>query len=104
MSDTDLSRIVGLIMENPKLIEEIKALGAKDSKEDEKDAAESEAAVIASDTKPTAEVSAVETENAGRVKRRELLSALKPYVSENRAKAIDSIMSIADIIDMMRST
>ena len=105
MSDTDLSRIVSLIMKNPKLIEEIKALGSKDTKEqDEKASADNEATATLIEAKQTAEASGEPTENVGRIKRRELLSALKPYVSENRAKAIDSIMSIADIIDMMRST
>ena len=104
MSDTDLSRIVGLIMENPKLIEEIKALGAKDSAEQENGSTEKESTALSSDINPTAQASTVQAENPGRARRRELLSALKPYVSENRAKAIDSMMSIADIIDMMRST
>ena len=41
MADTDLSKIVGLIMENPKLIEEIKKLGQeKEKKEDVKESVE----------------------------------------------------------------
>ena len=102
MSDTDLSKIVGLIMSNPKLIEEIKSLSREADSEEKPKPAES--AISAEDSpKSEAESVAAPVENPNRVKRRELLSALKPYVSEGRGKAIDSVMSIVDIIDMMRS-
>ena len=42
-------------------------------------------------------------ESVSRARRRQLLSALKPYVSDGRSKAIDSMMSIADILDMMKT-
>lgn len=103
MAETDISKIVGLIMENPKLIEEIKSLandGAK--KEGEVEAVNGDNdATEATDTVETgAKTSSVDI---SRVRRRELLSALKPYVSEKRAGAIDSIVTIADILDAMRS-
>ncbi|MBE6644203.1 MAG: hypothetical protein E7612_02340 [Ruminococcaceae bacterium] len=102
MSDTDLSKIIGLIMENPKLIEEIKNLASKENKEETEpiDEIKEKAANEAIKTNTEAEVP---IENSSRIKRRELLCALKPYVSESRGKAIDSMMSIADILDMMRS-
>jgi hypothetical protein len=34
-------------------------------------------------------------------RRKELLSAMKPYLSEHRQSAIDSMSSILDIIDVM---
>jgi hypothetical protein len=46
MAETDLSKIVNLIMENPKLIEEIKNLGAKESEK------ESEAVSVAPEEAP----------------------------------------------------
>ena len=103
MAETDISKIVGLIMENPKLIEEIKSLandGAK--KEGEVEAVNGgNDATEATDTVETgAKIGSVDI---SRVRRRELLSALKPYVSEKRAGAIDSIVTIADILDAMRS-
>ena len=101
MSDTDLSKIVGLIMENPKLIEEIKNLSSKASSDDSTQ--EIEEASVKETTKSEADTAIARTENSARIKRRELLSALKPYVSEGRGKAIDSVMSIVDILDMMRS-
>ena len=102
MSDTDLSKIVGLIMENPKLIEEIKNLATKEIKEEPEQINEAEETVTEEAVKADAKITAP-IENEKQIKRRELLAALKPYVSEGRGKAIDSMMSIVDILDMMRS-
>ena len=104
MAETDLSKIVNLIMENPKLIEEIKNLGAGESKTEE-EAKSEESAEVKQAEEATSETAATVTSNesTARIRRRELLSALKPYVSEGRGKAIDSMMSIADILDMMRT-
>ena len=100
MSETDLSKIVGLIMENPKLIEEIKNLSSKSDSSQKESTVESTPEIKKEDE---TEAVSQPTENTARIRRRELLSALKPYVSEGRGKAIDSVMSIADILDMMRS-
>ena len=80
-STPDLSRIINIIMENPRLIEEIAALAKSGEQSSE----------------PVAEKAAV----AGR--RGELLGALKPYLSTERAKAIDSMMTIAGILDAMKA-
>lgn len=98
MAEPDLSRIVNLIMENPKLIEEIKNLGAKDE-----EAKEAEEAAPREEEKSAESVPTVSGESISRARRKDLLCALKPYVSEERGRAIDSMMSIADILDMMRS-
>ena len=105
MAEPDLSKIVNLIMQNPKLIEEIKNLGANEEKEAEAESplpeetqAEEEKAAAESEM-----TSGEASERVGKIRRRELLAALKPYVSEERSRAIDSMMSIADILDMMRS-
>lgn len=89
----DISRVVSLIMENPQLIEQISALAKQDhgNKPEEKP---EEAKPVASDTY---------TNVSARGERARLLGALKPYVSSERAKAIDSVISIADILDVMRS-
>lgn len=102
MSETDLSKIVGLIMENPKLIEEIKNLSSKAEGKEEVKLAEKEKTSEAN-AELEEEATIAPIENTSRIRRRELLSALKPYVSEERGKAIDSVMSIADILDVMRS-
>ena len=103
MPETDLSRIIGLIMENPKLIEEIKNLASKEPQEEQAEITEQENIITEDTVKANTEPVVAPSENTSRIKRRELLCALKPYVSEGRAKAIDSMMSIADILDMMRS-
>ena len=103
MAAPDIARIVSLIMENPKLIEEISNMamadkGAeadtkKDAEAPEEDKAEvSEVAVSAPIPPPLSK---------GR-HRSELLCALKPYVSNERAHAIDSMLSIVEILDLMK--
>ena len=86
----DISKVVGLIMENPQLIEQIANLAKP--KENEKEPLPSE--IIKEET---------QERRHGQSERAKLLGALKPYVSEDRAKAIDSMISIAEILDMMRS-
>ena len=105
MAEADISRIINLIMTNPGLIEQIKALSAKDS----------ESAEVKSDTDtPIEEKNAEKAEESftdtaiersgisEKNKRSELLRALKPYVRAERSKAIESMISIADILDMVR--
>lgn len=92
MAEADLSKIVSLIMENPKIIEEIRGLSEK---ADIKEAKEFE------ERTAPAEIRRVENESA--TKRKALLSAIKPYVSKERGQAIDSMISIAEILDMMRA-
>ena len=99
----DLSRIIGLIMENPGLIEQISGLikGA-DTAPAEKPA-EVEAEPVASE--PTAEVSASATyprDSRRRSNRGRLLGSLKPYLSDKRASAIDTMISVSDILDAMK--
>ena len=89
----DISRVVSLIMENPQLIEQISALAKQDASSPPEEKAE-EAKPVAADTYNPV---------SARGERARLLGALKPYVSSERAKAIDSVISIADILDVMRS-
>lgn len=96
MGEADLSRIVGLIMENPSLIAEIKALADGEEREAAKPTGKKE--------EPESETPTMIEANAPpRSKRRELLSALKPYLSEERCKAVDQMISLGEILDMMRN-
>ena len=98
MAETDLSKIVNLIMENPALVEQIRGLAKKGEEETSSSANE------VMETEKTESAPLVKSEeNPSRIRRRELLSALKPYLSETRAGAIDSMMSIADILEVMRT-
>ena len=98
MADTDISRVISLIMENPKLIEDIKGLVERDNGNE--GAAEVKAIEV-----PTPNVTDVPTgrETARpRKRRQDLLAALKPYISDERKRAVESFVSIAEILDMMR--
>lgn len=110
MADNDLSKIVSLIMENPKLIEEIKAIANQSKGEESPEkTAESEDVInvikegTLTDTIRNDEES-VNQKRGHRARRGELLRALKPYLSSERSKAIESMISITEILDMMRES
>ena len=98
----DLSRIVGLIMENPALIEQISGLLKSQSAETENVPAEAVAEPVTSE--PAAEVPSATypRESRRRSNRGRLLGSLKPYLSEKRASAIDTMISVTDILDAMK--
>lgn len=96
MMDSDISKIISKIMENPKLIEEIKALGNEGEANEKPPEAEI--------PPPKAESVIADTyeENTSKSRRRQLLTALKPYLSDERSKAIDSMISISEILEFAR--
>ncbi len=101
MSTPDLSKIVELIMQNPGLISEIQGLVKSESN----DGAEGEPMPpeqIKEEVQPPAPVSTPPSEISPKLRRAQLLSAMKPYVSSERAKAIDSMLSISEILDVMK--
>lgn len=111
---TDISKIIGLIMENPDIIEKIKNLASGDNSSQESDgeqieiqAPKSENTEITADAKSaapesTAEVSATYKRQADKKRRSELLCALKPYVSKERSRAIDTMLSVIEVLDIMK--
>ena len=100
----DVGRVIGLIMENPQLIEQIANLAKGQDKAGEEQPTEEKATEEILQTEAAPAVSQPTYSNGyERVNRAQLLGALKPYVSKERAKAIDSMISIADILDMMRT-
>ena len=91
----DISRIISVIMENPDLIEQISSLVKEAPPDEPKEIEET----------PAAEVEASALPSSGqdlRSRREHLLSALKPYLSDERQRAIDSMMTFADILDAVR--
>ena len=99
MAETDISKIVNLIMENPKIIEEIRELSEKTTKEEEPTA-------ISEETVKTTEIEqkpTYEQKSSDKARRKELLRALKPYVSKERSNAIDSMLSIADVLEIIKT-
>ena len=93
----DLSRLIGAIMEHPELIEEISHLA------DKSDARENGATEEEVKSTESAAASVQASQRIEENQRGKLLYALKPYLSEKRAKAIDSMLTFAEIFDMMKS-
>jgi hypothetical protein len=89
----DLSKIINLIMQNPQLIQEISELASSD----EANEATTPTPVGTEEVLAPAD----EPKRDMRSHRHELLSAMKPYLSEKRRGALDSMESILDIIDVM---
>lgn len=116
----DLSGIVNLILSNPKLIEEIREMANRKN-----DVSDTTTAAPQTPDTPPAERAAESTDDsaekgddgasestavfaagakAHRESRARLFSALKPYLSEERRRAVDSMQQIADLIDVFKST
>ena len=92
----DLSRIVNLILQNPDLIKQIEALAGQEEKSTEAPLP------MAAEPEPKAVTASVQAHgNDKRQKRAQLLTALRPYVSEKRGKTIDSLLGMVDLIDLM---
>ena len=100
MSNTpDISRLVGLIMENPQLVEQISNLAraeSNDNKESSEKVNANESTTVITEPAPSSDF---ERKNSTRG---ELLRAMKPYLSESRGRAIESMLSIAGILDVMK--
>ena len=90
----ELSKIVSLIMQNPDLIKEISSLASAESEKTPTEPVNEDEEVS---SKP---VETAVKENV-RSHRRELLMAMRPYLSESRRSALDSMASILDIIDVV---
>ena len=98
MSDTpDLSKIVNLIMQNPHLISEIQSLAKGEKKDEGEESSEAQTrteASVKADVPPRVSKSE---------KRGKLLASMKPYLREERARSIDTFLTIADMLDTLRS-
>ena len=107
MAENDISKIVGLIMQNPKLIEDIKGLVESDNKSESPSNSnedfKAEKELQGEAKKNSDPIPTVSTSINEKAKRAALLSAIKPYVSKERGAAIDSMITISEILDMMKS-
>lgn len=99
----DIGRLIQLIMENPSLVEEISKLASSDEQKPAKETPIELPLPEPTELKTPVSEPAVAIPTQTRARRAQLLGALKPYVSAERAKAIDSMMSIAEILDMMKA-
>lgn len=96
-NNLDLSSLVSLIMQNPDIIAKIAALAKQNTIEvTPSEPGEAEQAVL----EPPSE-----NEEGGELKRRNrerLFSALRPYLSSERAKTLSSVEAMVAIIDSMK--
>ena len=92
MADTpDLSKIVGVIMEHPEIVGQISALLSKPDEDEEEIKSEPTVAPVSSTPK------AVRHSDRSR-----LLGAMKPYLSESRARAVDTMITVTEILESMK--
>ena len=101
MAETDISKVVSLIMENPKLIEEIKGLVKEEAQDDLKADNENEIAETAKNT-VAREATYSSHQIPKKTQRSELLKALKPFLSAERGKAIESMITISDVLETIK--
>lgn len=105
-ANTDVSKIIGLIMENPDIIERIKSLSSAAESESKEASVKSEDEAVKESVVQKESTESVATyakaQRHDKRKRSELLCALKPYLSESRSKAIDTMLNIFEVIDLMK--
>ncbi len=99
MAEVDISKVINIIMENPKLLDEIKSLAAGESEKESIETVPIEQAQSIDNEIPAS----AQIPQKAKSKRTELLDALKPYISDERKKAIESFVTIAEILEVMRS-
>ncbi len=101
-SQLDLSRVISVITENPGLIAQISALARNESSTE---AVSTDEKILPEEPKQeevTRTAAVPELPKRGdRGNRQKLLSAFKPYLSGERAKAIDSMLMVADILESL---
>ena len=99
----DISGIIRLIMENPKLIEEVKK--TVNGEKADADVPPSNAEAYLPPEKGEVQATHSSPVSVGDEKsrsRRELLYALKPYLSEKICRAIDSMLSVAEVLTVLK--
>ena len=84
-SEVDIGKLALSIMEHPELIEKIRALAVKGEPEEK-------------DSEPKDEIKK-ESSGKSSKKRTALLCSLKPYLNDKRRGAIDTIITVLDVID-----
>ena len=85
-TDVDIGKLALSIMEHPELIERIRSLA------DNGTGGETQSTDGRTEVKK-------EPSSGGRKKRTALLCSLKPYLNDKRRSAIDTIITVLDVID-----
>ena len=97
-NNLDLSSLVSLIMQNPDIIAKVAAL----AKQNEVEAAPTEEVASTEPSPPPPEVPSESDGESKRKNRQRLFSALRPYLSSERAKTLSSVEAMVAIIDSMK--
>lgn len=97
----DISRMVKLILENPGLMAQIRDAVAQDPPTD-LTAQSTPAEEADEELTPVATAAPTGEDSGGAVRRQRLLKALRPYVSAERARAIDTVIALSDVLGLMR--
>ncbi len=90
----DLSKVVSMIMENPSLVAQISEMARgmpSESTPESTEPNETAPAVAEAPSRPRS------SSNRSR-----LLGAMKPYLSKERGRAIDTMISIVEILEMTK--
>ena len=92
MAELELNKIVNMIMENPELVEKIKAMGtsATEMQNEQREAI------------PKPEVIDMPNNTPKRSKRYELLHSLEGFLSAERKKSLETMMTIAEVFDSVK--
>ena len=90
----DLGKMVSMIMENPSLMAELSRMASGTNEQDES---------VSEEAKPLPVAAAPEEvrSTGKRERRHRLMGAIREYLSEPRAKAVDTMMNLFDIIDLV---
>ena len=90
---TDISKLVELIMSDPDLMNRIKSLKEGSERDDEDRKIEP---TIADATRE------IHSKGGHKGRRGALLCALKPYLSKDRGKAIDTMLTALEVFDLIK--
>ena len=90
MAELELNKIVGMIMENPELVEKIKAMGNAAIEKEGDSFAEA----------PNEERPPVSIPKGS--KRSELLRSIEGFLSAERKKSLETMLTLADVLDSVR--
>lgn len=99
----DLSSVVGMIMQNPELIAKISELASsqKHNSQEEVSAPEAEPDYVKT-VKEADATDAPQNDLTKRERRAGLISAMRPYLSDDRARTLDTMMTVLEMVDAVR--
>ena len=94
----NLEKVISVIMENPALISEISSLvGSAKTSSEPSDTPKAEAVEAPKETAATVSIPSNSTKD-----RNKLLLAIKPYLSEKRQSAMDTVIGILDVLHTVK--